>query len=123
MLEQAIKKINDEMEKSKDDAYVQVIGKFLLQHLEERPNSAEKIMAADKTIAKSIDAMAAEAQKRAKGNRAMLIDAEGYAIVLKYFGIEGPVNIPTAPPVNTQPEPVPEKKFSASFDVKLADFL
>ncbi|MEN6325818.1 MAG: hypothetical protein ABFD18_06390 [Syntrophomonas sp.] len=123
MLEQAINKIKTEMDKNKNDSYIQVIGEFLLQQLKVNPVAADKIMAADKTIAKSIDAMATEARKKAKGNRAMLTDAEGYAIVLKYFGIEGPVNVPVAPVTTPQADPVPEKKADVGFNVKLEDLL
>jgi len=92
MLEKAIKKIKDEMEKEKNP-YVKVIGDFLLNHLANDPGSAEQILADDKkTIFKSIDAMR-KAAKRA-GSCAMLSDAEGYAVVLKYFGIKEKTNEP-----------------------------
>ncbi|BBI32018.1 hypothetical protein [Cohnella abietis] len=84
----AIAKLRNEMAESKDP-YVHVIGDFLISHVTKNPNDAEKIQAADKTIIKSLGAMAAEASKKKVGNHAVLTDAEGYEIVLKYFGIEG----------------------------------
>ena len=88
MLDKAKEKITAEMEKNKDDQYIQVIGNMLLQQLAVNPKIADKIIAGEKTIAKSIDAMAQEAKKKQRNGRAMLTDAEGFGIVLKYYGIE-----------------------------------
>lgn len=123
MKSQAIDKIKAEMKKDKNP-YVQVIGQFLLQHVESDPRSAEKIMAKDKTIIKSLAAMQIEAQKKKVGNCAVLTDQEGFAIVLKYFGIDGPVE--TSKPVKQEhkeqrAEPAPTK--SNDFDIKLEDLL
>jgi hypothetical protein len=123
MKSQTIDKINTEMKKDKNP-YVQVIGQFLLQHVESNPGSAEKIMAKDKTIIKSLAAMQTEAQKKKVGNCAVLTDQEGFAIVLKYFGIEGTVE--TSTPAKKehneqQAESTPTK--SDNFDIKLEDLL
>ncbi|WGV57810.1 hypothetical protein QIH01_20275 [Brevibacillus brevis] len=121
MLSDAISKLDTEINGSKDNPYIKVIGDFLIRHLETNPDDAEKIMAADKTIAKSLDAMKAEAKKKQRNGMAMLTDAEGFAIVLKYFGIKGaPATVqvkPTPAPVVT--EAAPRNKFN----VKLDDFL
>ena len=94
MLYKAIKKIETEMEKEKNP-YVKVIGDFLLNHLANDPGAAEQILADDKkTIFKSIDAMRKAASKNKTGNCAMLSDAEGYEVVLKYFGIKKKANEP-----------------------------
>jgi hypothetical protein len=84
----AITKLRNEMAAS-NDPYVHVIGEFLIGHVTQNPNDSDKILAADKTIIKSLDAMANEANKKKVGNHAVLTDAEGFAIVLKYFGIDG----------------------------------
>jgi len=88
MLGQAISKIQDEMDKNKDDQYIQVIGNMLLKQLEVNPKIADKIVAGEKTIAKSIDAMAQEAKKKQKNNRAMFTSTEGFAIVMRYYGVD-----------------------------------
>lgn len=113
MLTQAIAKIKSELDQKKDDSYVQVVGGFLLQHLESRPQDAEKIMTAGKTVAGSLEAMRKEAQKKKSGSCAVLTDQEGFAIVLKYFGVT------TVPTGATAPVAVPED----DFDVKLEDLL
>lgn len=115
MLEQAKAKLTAEMDQNKDNSYIQVVGKFLLNHLETHPGSAERILAPDKTIGKSSDAMRKEAEKKKNGNCAVLSDEEGFAVVLQYFGIEvGAAAIPT------QSAPEPKKD---NFDVKLEDLL
>ncbi|KKX56360.1 Cas9 inhibitor AcrIIA9 family protein [Brevibacillus borstelensis] len=122
----AIAKIKAEIDRNKSNPYIKVVGDFLLGHLETDPEAAEKIMAADKTIAKSLDAMKAEAKKKQQNGMAMLTDAEGFAIVLKYFGIKGkPVvsSSPVAPPSDRAALAPAAKPAVPDFDVKLDDFL
>lgn len=88
MQENAVKKIKEEMEKSKNNSYVQVVGEFLLSQLNIYPAIAEKIMNADKSIEKSLEEMRKEASKKRVGNCAVLTDQEGFEIVSKYFGID-----------------------------------
>ncbi|MBC2721819.1 hypothetical protein [Desulfosporosinus sp.] len=130
----AIEKIRSEMTQNTANSYIQVVGGFLLQHLELHPQGAEKILAIDKTIAKSLEEMRKEASKKKVGNCAVLTDQEGFTVVLKYYGIEaaapGPAsNIPpqsipkeaavnpTAPSAPTATKPVDD------FDIKLEDLL
>jgi hypothetical protein len=112
MLEQAVKKLSDEMNASVNNPYVQTIGGFLLQHINANSADAKKILAQDKTIIKSLSAMQNEARKKQVGSCAVLTDAEGYAIVLKYFGVDGD---PAPAPVS-----IPKKD---DFDIKLEDLL
>jgi excinuclease UvrABC nuclease subunit len=116
-MQEVVSKIKAEMEKEKNP-YVQVVGGFLLQHLDKNPHDAEKILVQDKTIQKSLEAMKKEAEKKKVGNCAVLTDAEGFAVVLKYFGIDGQVVVPEAPVPMATPS-----KTSSDFDVKLDDFL
>jgi hypothetical protein len=87
MINEALNKIYDEMEKEKNP-YVKIIGNYLLGVLANNEEAAEKIIDKDKTIKKSLEAMMKEASKVKVGNMAMLTDEEGFAIVLKYFGID-----------------------------------
>jgi hypothetical protein len=118
MLDQAIAKIKAEMDQNPNDAYIRIVGEFLIQRVTANLDDAGKILVKDKTVKKSLDSMRAEARKKQVGGCAMLTDAEGFAIVLKYFGIEpGSVQVaPVAPAVPpTSPKP--------AFDVRLEDFL
>ncbi|PLR93220.1 hypothetical protein [Bacillus sp. T33-2] len=122
MQTQAIEKIKNEISGNANNPYIQVVGQFLLQHLEQNPDHAEKILVADKTIAKSLEAMRTAAQKKKVGNVAVLTDAEGFAIVLKYFGIDGkPVVMGATATVIIEPKPAASP--ATDFDVSLDDFL
>lgn len=122
MLQNAISKLRSEMDKNANNSYIQVVGGFLLQHLEANPESAEKIMAQDKTIGKSLDKMRKVAEKKKVGNCAVLTDAEGFAVVLKYFGIEvAPVSAPAL--VTARPAAAVPEKSPIDFDVNLDDLL
>ncbi|MCF8566880.1 PcfK-like family protein [Alicyclobacillus tolerans] len=118
MSEAAIKKIRDEMTANANNPYVQVVGNFLLQHIDEHPDNAEKVLTDGKTIVKSLDEMKKEAQKKRVGNVAVLTDAEGFAVVLKYFGMEG-----TAATVPSATSIAPPVSHTSDFDVKLEDLL
>ena len=118
-MQEAIKKIKAEMKKEKNP-YVQIVGEFMLQQLDKYPEAAEKILATDKTILKSLEEMRKVAEKNKVGNCAVLSDAEGFAVVLKYFGIAGQplaFDVPVMAPATTPIAPVTD------FDVKLDDFL
>lgn len=122
MLNKALSKIKDEMAKNQKNGYIQVVGRYLMQHLAANPGCAEKIMAADKTVAKSLDKMREEARKKQSGNCAVLTDEEGFAVVLKYFGMEG---TPSGTSVQVPaPRPAAPAPVSATdFDIKLEDLL
>lgn len=116
-MQEAINKLRVEIDGNKDNSYIQVIGNYLLQHIEANPDCAEKFTAGDKSIAKSLDAMAAEARKKQHKGMAMLTDAEGFAIVLKYFEVDG------APVSYSAKQELSETTNKPKFDVSLDDFL
>lgn len=114
-MQEAINKLQSEMDSNKNNPYVKVIGEFLVWHVKANPSAADLIMDRNKSIAKSLDAMKKEAQKKATNGMAMLTDAEGFAIVLKYFEIQdNPVS---------EDKLSPAKAETSNFDVKLEDFL
>lgn len=88
VIQQAIEKIKEEMEKDKNP-YTTVIGNYVLKNIEVNKPSAEKIVECKKTISGSLEAMKKEAQKVAKNGVGILTDEEGFAIVAKYFEFEG----------------------------------
>jgi hypothetical protein len=118
MKEQAIQKIQAEMEQNKANAYVQEIGKFLIKYLVGHPDAAEKVMNQDKTIRKSLFFMRDEAKKKQVEGVAMLTPAEGFSVVLKYYGIEeNGIDLAAAPPTP------PAAKPADDFNINLDDFL
>ncbi|MGN7359478.1 hypothetical protein ACTHPF_20445 [Paenibacillus sp. SAF-054] len=116
-MQEAITKLQTEIEKNKTNPYIKVIGEFLINHIQANPTSVERILDTDKTIAKSLEAMKKVAQKKQVNGMAMLTDAEGFAIVLKYFGVdESKIALYDSPGQ-------PDALATPSFDVKLDDFL
>lgn len=111
----AIEKLESEINRNKGNSYIKTIGEFLIKQIEENPNAAEAILKNEKTIEKSLDAMQAEARKKAINGFAMFTPEEGFALVLKYFEIK--LEKITVPEID-----VPVKK-SSRFNVKLDDFL
>jgi hypothetical protein len=124
MFEKAIEKLDSEMGLNQSNSYIQVVGDFLLCHLNDNPDDAEKILAKDKTIAKSLEEMRKAASKKKVNNCAMFTPTEGFAIVLKYFGIESAV---PAAVVDPKPAVIPAPKLKTEsevdFNVSLDDFL
>lgn len=122
MLGSAIEKLRAEMSVNQSNPYIQVIGDFLLNHINTNPDAAASVLPADKTISKSLEAMKNEAKKKQHNGMAMLTDVEGFAIVLKYFGIENnkKVNLAAAVTVSTPP---PSIQSTSDFDVSLDELL
>jgi len=89
MKDTAIAKIKAEMDANITNGYIQAVGSFLLAYVEKNPSAAHQVSAADKTIAKSLEAMRTEASKNKVNNVAVIAPQEGLAIILKYFGITG----------------------------------
>lgn len=126
MYSNAVAKLKTEIEQSKNNSYIQVVGEFLLSHLEKYPQDAEKVISADKTIVKSLDEMRKAAEKKKVGNCAVITPTEGFAIILKYFGIDSAgkeiQSSAAVPTVNVQ-KPVVTPKSKVDFDVSLDDFM
>lgn len=117
MLAEAMAKLQAEIDGSNNNPYVQYIGQYLLTHLKSNPHDAERIMDADKTLAKSLVHTKNIAEKKKVGNVAMLTDEEVHLCILQYFGI-----VSTAAPYQAAPMPV-NTVSSAGFSVNLDDYL
>lgn len=120
MLEKAIEKLRTEIN-SQNDPCIQVIGEFLLLHLQNNHNNAEKIMQEGKTIGQSFDEMRKVAAKKKVGNHAVLTDQEGFNIVLKYFGIESTITdkVSRVKEPSAEVPIIKEKKPDIEFNVEL----
>lgn len=118
MLNQAIKKIQDEIKKEQKggvSVYVNLIGNYLIKHISKNPSDAEKIIVDGKTITGSLKMMEAEARKKKVGNMAILTPEEGFKIVFDYFGIKNGTII------GEPKQDIPSK--SNSLDISLDDLL
>lgn len=85
-MEKAIKKITDEMNKSKA-AYIQVVGELLLDRVKVDPVAAEAVMDQKKTIQGAVDEMRKAAEKVKVGNVGVIAPDEATAIIFEYFCI------------------------------------
>ncbi len=116
-MEKAIKKITDEMNKSKA-AYIQVVGELLLDRVKVDPAAAEAVMEQKKTIQGAVDEMRKAAKKVKVGNVGVIAPDEATAIIFEYFGInDNPTKnySKAAPKVEPAQEPL--------FDLSLDDLL
>lgn len=94
--EEALKKIEEEIEENKDDTQVSIVGQVLINYLKENAVS-EKILNPEKNIKSCIgEMMNAAAQKisypinydNREGVGVFLSYEEGLNVILKYFEIE-----------------------------------
>lgn len=122
MKNQAIAQLRAEIEQKKQNPYVQLIGDFLIRHVSANPNDAIRLMSEGKTIEGSLGDMRKAAEKKKVGNMGILSDAEGYAIVLKYYDIRPESAAPPAQPMpmELRKDPAPA---ATDFAVSLEDFL
>jgi len=117
MLNKAIEKIKAEMDSNKNDSYIQEVGGFLLQHLQDKPNAAEKLASEEKTIKGSLEEMKKIARTKAINGCGMFAPSEGFKIVLKYFGIESSGF--KAQETTIEISTIKEKKSDIEFNVEL----
>lgn len=117
MIKKAIEKIKEEIEKNKNP-YTEIIGDYVIRHIDINPQVSEAIVNGEKTIAGSLKAMRHEASKVKKDNVAVLTDEQGFKIVRDYFGFE---NIQQN--IHSSVESKEEIKATDDFNVILDDFI
>lgn len=84
MIEKAIEKIKEEMEKNKTP-YVQAIGNYVLTQIEINLECAKEVVDEKKTLEEAFKKVTEEARKKAVNNCAVLTDEEVFKIVAKYY--------------------------------------
>lgn len=85
MKEKAIEKINAEMQKNPDNNYIEIIGHYIIDKCESDA-TAEKVLAAGKTLSGCLDRIKALAKKKAINNIGVVTEEEAFAEVDNYFG-------------------------------------
>jgi hypothetical protein len=88
MLNDAIAKLEKEMEDNKENGCTQYVGKYIVEYMNEHPDRAEKILAEGKTLVGSMKHMEGVARKKKNRGAVVLSDAEGFRVVLEYYGID-----------------------------------
>lgn len=124
MLEQALKKLQDEMDKEKNNSYVVFIGGYLKTHIQAHPADAALIMDEKKTIAGSLEKMKGIASKQKIGNVAVIAPDQGFKIINEYFGIHGEMPAAAEPKAPVPVEvPAPAAAAPVGLDISLDDLL
>ena len=102
-INEAISKLEAEMESNKTNRYIQYVGQYMVDHLNEKPDHAENILAEGKTIADSLKHMERVAKAKKSSGMVVLTPEEGFKAVMEYYGINEGVSV-------VKPETVPKKR-------------
>ena len=86
MTEEAIRKINDEMQENPQDTYTEILGHYLIGRAAD-PGVAARLLKEDKTLKGAMKDVVAKARKKQKGNVAVLTPDEVFDTVDAYFSI------------------------------------
>lgn len=123
-MEEAIKKIKEEMEKNKGEVCIVETGKYVLEQIKTNREAGKKIATGEKTIEGALEYLGMELYKRAKKGttRGMIHHTEGFVIMNNYFEFK-----------NIQSEMIVEEKveedhkenkvIKVDFDIELDDLL
>ncbi len=122
LVSKAMEKINLEMNKE-NNPYVKVIGEFLIQQVNGNEEVAKAILTEGKTIMKSLDEMKKVAKQRAINGCAVMEDAEGFKIVMDYFGINKKIDIKNSETKVVSINDYKEKSTLEGIDINLDDIL
>ncbi len=120
MTEQAIAKINTEMQKDPDNAYLEIIGHYIIDRCADEAVAAI-VMAPGKSLSGAAAAVQSAARKKKKGNCGILKDAEVFDVVDVYFGFSfnNDARDESIRQVDGGSKPVPHVKKSVSGAINL----
>ena len=96
MIQQAIIKINTEMQKSPNDKQLEAIGHHVIDAITTEAN-AKAVLDEKKTLNGARAEVRSAAQKQAVNGMAMIASDEVFAIVDKYFGLTAAAPAAAAP--------------------------
>lgn len=117
MIEKAIEKIKEEIEENKN-SYTEIIGNYVIQHIEINQQATEAIINEEKTLAGSLEQMRKEALKVKQGDIAIRTDEQAFKIIRDYFGFEN-----VQQNIYSSAEPKEAKATDDDFNVSLNDFI
>lgn len=127
MINQAIAKINAEMQKNSDDLYTEIVGQYVIDRITDN-ETAKKILADKKDLKGAMDAVMKKAKLQKRGNVAVLTPAEVFGAVDAYFGLKRDDNAQMKAMLGagapaTVPAAAPAEKPKSGLRLDLADFL
>lgn len=109
-IDEAIKKINTEIQKEPNNRYLALVGEHIIDRITTEA-AAEKVLKAEKTLARALTGIQNRASRQKEGNCAVIEDAVVYGWAREYFGLTEAANPQT-------PAEAPKKGVC----VKLEDF-
>ena len=86
MTEEAIRKINDEMQENPQDTYTEILGHYLIDRAAD-PGVAARLLEENKNLKGAMKEVMAGARKKQKGNVAVMTPDEVFDTVDTYFSI------------------------------------
>lgn len=87
-IEDAIKKINTEIQKEPSNRYLALVGEHIIDNITSEA-AAEKVLKKEKTLAKALGGIQNKASKQKTGNCAVIEDSVVYGWAREYFGLTG----------------------------------
>lgn len=87
-MEEAIQKINDEMQKNPNDPYTEIIGHYLIDRAGSEPDAAGKILREGKSLPDAMAQVMLLAKKKQNRNTAVLTPDQVFGEIDSYFGFE-----------------------------------
>lgn len=110
-IEDAIKKINTEIQKEPSNRYLALVGEHIIDNITSEAE-AEKVLKAEKTLEKALAGIENRASKQRTGRCAAIEDAVVYGWAREYFGLTEAANPQT-----------PAEEVKKGVRVSLEDFL
>lgn len=86
-IEDAIKKINAEIQKTPNDEYLALIGEHIIDQIT-TDEAAEKVIQQNNSLQACLSHIRTEASKKKTGNVAVVQDSVVYGWARKFFGLE-----------------------------------
>lgn len=116
-MEEAIKKINDEVQKNHSNTYLVMVGEHIIDCITTETD-AEKVLADKKNLSGCLWSITGKAKHRKTGNVAVIDDVTVYGWAREYFGLAAAEEKkPHLELVKTQtPAEVPKKSNHLSLD-------
>jgi hypothetical protein len=124
MTEQAIEKINTEMQEHSDDFYYEIIGHYIIDRCAD-PAVAAAVMDEGKTLFGAEESIRAAAGKKKKGSVGVLKDSEVFDAIDLYFGfsLSADARAESVRQVDGGNEPAPAaKKPAGAINLDFGDF-
>nr|DAJ40301.1 MAG TPA: PcfK-like protein [Caudoviricetes sp.] len=96
-IEDAIKKINLQIQMSPNDKYRALIGEYIIDQITTEA-AAEQILQAEKTLNRALVEITKKAEKQKMGNCAVIEDSVVYGWAREYFGLTANPQTPAEEP-------------------------